>query len=62
MIATGQELAATQERIAYFECLLGQLGATAAPEEFGTISSGYRTELERMQAELAAYAGRVTGG
>ncbi len=52
-ITDGRELAGTQERIAYFERLLGQLRATATPEEFGMMAGGYRMELERMQAELA---------
>lgn len=58
MIATGQEFVVTQERIAYFERLLGQLRATATPEEFGIMASGYRTELERMQAELVDWLTR----
>ncbi len=58
MITNEQEFAGTQERIAYFERLLGQLRATATPEEFGMISSGYRIELERMQAELVSYLTR----
>jgi len=58
MITNEQEFAGTQERIAYFERLLGQLRATATPEEFGMISSGYRIELERMQAELVGYLTR----
>ena len=58
MITNEQEFAGTQERIAYFERLLGQLRATATPEEFGMISSGYRLELERMQAELVSYLTR----
>jgi len=58
MITNEQEFAGTQEQIAYFERLLGQLRATATPEEFGMISSGYRIELERMQAELVSYLTR----
>jgi len=55
MITNEQELIGTQERIAYFERLLGQLRATATPEEFRMMASGYRAELERMQAELVDY-------
>ena len=58
MIAVEQRLIATQERIAYFERLLRQLRATAAPEEFRMMGSGYRAELERMQAELVDYLAR----
>lgn len=52
-IADERELEGTRESIAYFERLLGQLRVTATPEQFGMIASGYCTELERMQAELA---------
>jgi len=55
MIATRQEFVVTQERIAYFERLLGQLRVTATPEEFGMMASSYRMELERTQAELVGY-------
>ena len=58
MITNEQELIGTQERIAYFERLLGQLRATATPEEFRMMASGYRAELERMQAELVDYLTR----
>ncbi len=58
MIAGEQELIGTRERIAYFERLLGQLRATARPEEFRMMASGYRAELERMQAELVDYLTR----
>ena len=58
MITNERELAATQERIAYFERLLGQLRVTATPEEFGMVASSYRIELERMQAELVGYLTR----
>jgi hypothetical protein len=55
MIRNDQELRATQERIAYFERLLSQLRVTARPEEFGAVASGYRAELEGMQAEVLDY-------
>jgi hypothetical protein len=58
MITTDQELQGTQERIAYFERLLGQLRATASPEEFRMMAGGYRAELERMQAEVVSYLTR----
>lgn len=46
------ELAGTRERIAYFERILTQLRVTATPVEFRSVTSGYRAELERMQAEV----------
>ncbi len=58
MITNDQELVGVKERIAYFERLLGQLRATAAPEEFRMMAGGYRAELERMQAEVADYLTR----
>lgn len=58
MIQSEQEYAGTKERIAYFERVLGQLRATATPEEFRQVTSGYRVELERMQAEVVEYLTR----
>ena len=58
MIMNDQELQGTQERIAYFERLLGQLRATATLEEFWIMAGGYRSELERMQAEAVRYLTR----
>ncbi len=58
MITNDQELRGTQERIAYFERLLGQLRVTASPEEFRMMAGGYRAELERMQAEVIRYLTR----
>ncbi len=55
MIKSEQEFVGTKERTAYFERILGQLRATASPEEFPLVTSGYRAELERMQAEAANY-------
>ena len=58
MIHNDQELAATQERIAYFYRLLAQLRVTASPEEFSAVTSGYRVELARMQDEALEYLTR----
>lgn len=55
MIVNDQELKATQERIAQFQCWLAQIRQTARPEEFGAVASGYRLEIERMQAEVLEY-------
>ena len=55
MIHNDKELKATQQRIAYFQDLLLQLKARATPEEFPLVSSGYRTEIQEMQAEVLEY-------
>jgi predicted phosphoribosyltransferase len=48
----------TQERITYFERLLAQLPVTARPEEFPSVASGYRAEVETMQQEVLNYLTR----
>jgi hypothetical protein len=58
MIHNDQELAVTQERIAYFQRVLAQLRVTASPEEFPAVASGHRTEIVRMQDEVLAYLTR----
>jgi hypothetical protein len=58
MIQNERELEVTQERIAYFQRLLLQLRQTARPAEFEAMSSGYRLEIERMQAEVLEYLTR----
>ena len=58
MIHNDKELKATQQRIAYFQDLLLQLRVKATPEEFPLISSGYRTEIEKMQDEVLEYLSR----
>lgn len=55
MITNDQELQVTKQRIAEFERILGDLRRTARPEEFAAISSGYRLDIERMQAEALDY-------
>ena len=55
IIHNNKELKATQQRIAYFQNLLLQLKARATPEEFPLISSGYRTEIQKMQDEILEY-------
>jgi hypothetical protein len=54
MIHNDQELAVTQERIAYFQRVLAQLRVTASPEEFSAVASGYRAKIVRMQDEVLA--------
>lgn len=55
MIANDQELKVTQERIVQFQRWLAQARRTARPEEFEALASGYRLEIERMQAEVLEY-------
>ncbi len=55
MIPNDQELQVTRERIAQFQRWLEQVRQTARPEEFEAVSSGYRLEIERMQAEVLDY-------
>jgi len=55
MITNEQEFKATQERIEKFQQWLVQLRRTARPEEFDAVASGYRLEIERMQAEVMEY-------
>jgi hypothetical protein len=55
MITNDLELAATRERIAKFQGWLVQMRQTARTEEFEAVASGYRLEIERMQAEEMDY-------
>jgi len=55
MITNDVELAVTQERISHFQQWLAQIRRTARPEEFEAVASGYRLELERMQADVMEY-------
>ena len=52
MIANKQELEVTQKRIEYFQHLLEQIREKATPDQFDLMASGYRLEIERMQAEV----------
>ena len=58
MIQNDKELKTSQERIAHFQNLLLQLRVQAKPEEFPFVSSGYRMEIEKMQAEVLDYLTR----
>lgn len=60
MIASDQELKTTQNRIMQFQQILGQLRASARPEEYLSVVSGYRQELERMHDEVLKYPQRST--
>ena len=55
MIRTDEELATTQTRIARFQKWLMDMRQTTPPEEFVAMSSGYRLEIEKMQAEVLDY-------
>jgi len=55
MIQSDIELNVTRERISYFLDLLARLRASSRPEELASVSSGYRSEVERMQREVLDY-------
>lgn len=55
MIVNDRELKATQERIAHLQDWLAQIRQKARPQEFEAVASGYRLEIERMQAEVLEY-------
>ena len=55
MITNDQELRVTQERISRFQRWLVDIRQTARPEEFKAVTSGYRLEIERMQADVIDY-------
>jgi hypothetical protein len=55
MITNEQELKATQERIEQFQRWLVQMRRNARPQEFEAVASGYRLEIERMQAEVMEF-------
>ena len=61
MIHDDKALKTSQQRIAYFQDLLLQLRVKATPEEFSLVSSGYRAEIEKMQAEVLEYLTRYAG-
>ena len=55
MIRNDRELAVTRERVAQMERLLETLHKSARPEEWPSLSSGYRLEIERMQGDILDY-------
>jgi len=55
MITNDQKLKVTQDRITHLQHWLVQIRQTARPEEFEAVTSGYRLEIERMQAEVLEY-------
>jgi hypothetical protein len=58
LIQDDKELEVTKERIAFFQSMLAQLRVTATLEEFPYVASGYRFEIERMQAEALEHLTR----
>jgi hypothetical protein len=58
MIANDKELTAMQDRIVHFQRILLQMRVKARAEEFPTMASGYRQEIERMQEEIMEYLTR----
>lgn len=58
MIPNDKELEVTKVRIDFFQSVLAQLRVTATPEEFPYVASGYRAEIERMQAEVLEHLTR----
>jgi hypothetical protein len=52
MINNDHDLEVTQERISHLQGWLAQIRKTARSEEFEAVASGYRLEIERMQAEV----------
>jgi hypothetical protein len=55
MITNDQELKASRERLEQFQDWLARMRQGARPEEWAALSSGYRLEIERMQAEILDY-------
>ena len=58
MIQNDTEFQAMQERINQFQSYLAQLRVSATPAEFRFVASGYKRELEKMQAEVLEYLTR----
>jgi hypothetical protein len=44
-----------QERVNYLQNVLARLRVTASSSEVSLVSESYRTEVERMQSEIAEY-------
>jgi hypothetical protein len=55
MIKNDKELEITRQRIEEFQQLLATIRQTAAPRDFESMASGYRLEIEKMQAEVMDY-------
>ena len=55
MIQNDEELHVTKARIERFQKWLLDMRQRVEPQEFQLMSSGYRLEIERMQAEVLEY-------
>jgi hypothetical protein len=55
VISDEKQLRAAQQRVERFQSWLSELRQTARPAEFDAVASGYRFEIERMQAEILDY-------
>lgn len=55
MIQNEEELRVTKARIERFQKWLLDMRQQVDPEEFSLMSSSYRLEIERMQAEVLEY-------
>ncbi len=59
MIANDGELQGTQERLAFFYRIVGNIRAQArTPEEYRLYANSYLAEIEKMNAEVLAYLKR----
>jgi hypothetical protein len=59
VIHNDHELGVTRDRAAKLERTLEELRTTARPEEWQELSSGYRSEIERMQQEILDYMAKT---
>ncbi|GMR22356.1 MAG: hypothetical protein BMS9Abin37_0701 [Acidobacteriota bacterium] len=55
MIQNEKELEVTRGRIEQFQRWLSQIREKAGSDDFDSMASGYRLEIERMQAEVMDY-------
>jgi hypothetical protein len=58
MIRNLEEFTVTRNRVTKFERFLEALRQNTRPDEWASLSSGYRTEIERMQGEVLDYLRR----
>jgi hypothetical protein len=58
MIQNDQELACTQERIAFFCRLVANMRKVESPDNFRLYANSYLAEIEKMNAEVVEYLSR----
>jgi len=58
MIHNDQELQCTQERMAFFCCIVAHMRQVESPANFRSMASGYLAEIDKMHAEVMAYLSR----